>query len=63
MSKGIIVQKYGGTSVADVARIQNAAKRIVSTKKAGYDIVVIVSALGHTTDKLIELAHQITAPS
>ena len=61
MSKGIIVQKYGGTSVADVARIQNAAKRIVSTKKAGYDIVVIVSALGHTTDKLIELAHQITA--
>jgi aspartate kinase len=60
MSKGIIVQKYGGTSVADVARIQNVAKRVVETKRSGYDVVVIVSALGHTTDKLIDLALEIT---
>ncbi|MDP3804103.1 MAG: aspartate kinase, partial [Candidatus Omnitrophota bacterium] len=60
MSKGIIVQKYGGTSVADVGRIENAAKRIVKTKGEGYDVVVVVSALGDTTDKLIELAHKIT---
>ncbi len=61
MSKGLVVQKYGGTSVADVERIQNVAKRVVRTKKEGYDVVVVVSALGDTTDKLIELAHQITA--
>lgn len=61
MSKGIIVQKYGGTSVADIERIQNVAKRVVATKKDGFDVVVIVSALGDSTDKLIELAHQITA--
>ena len=60
MSKGIIVQKYGGTSVADIARIENVAKRIVETKRAGYDVVVIVSALGHTTDKLIDMALKIT---
>ena len=61
MARGIIVQKYGGTSVADVQRIQNVARRVVKTKKAGYDVVVIVSALGDTTDKLIELAKQITS--
>jgi aspartate kinase len=60
VSKGIIVQKYGGTSVADIARIQNVAKRVVETKRSGYDVVVIVSALGHTTDKLIDLALEIT---
>ncbi len=60
MSKGVIVQKYGGTSVADIARIQNVAKRVVETKRSGYDVVVIVSALGHTTDKLIDLALEIT---
>jgi aspartate kinase len=64
MSKKIIVQKYGGTSVADVDRIQNVAKRVVKTKKAGNKVVVIVSALGDTTDNLIELAEKIThAPS
>lgn len=61
MSKGLIVQKYGGTSVADVERIQSVAKRVVKTKRDGYDVVVIVSALGDTTDKLIELAAKITA--
>ena len=64
MAKDIIVQKYGGTSVADVERIQNVARRVVKTKREGYDIAVVVSALGDTTDNLIELAHQITkAPS
>lgn len=57
----IIVQKFGGTSVADVDRIQNVAKRVVGTKRDGCDVVVVVSALGDTTDKLIELAHKITA--
>ncbi len=60
MSKGIIVQKYGGTSVADVERIQNVAKRVVRAKREGYDVVVVVSALGDTTDNLIGLALQIT---
>ncbi|MDO8535421.1 MAG: aspartate kinase [Candidatus Omnitrophota bacterium] len=60
MSKGIIVQKYGGTSVADISRIENVAKRVVETKRSGYDVVVIVSALGHTTDNLIDLALKIT---
>ncbi len=61
MPKGIIVQKYGGTSVAGVGRIENAARRVVRTRREGYDIVVIVSALGDTTDKLIDLAHRITS--
>jgi aspartate kinase len=60
MSKGIIVQKYGGTSVADVDRIKSVARRVVKTRRAGYDIVVVVSALGDTTDNLIELARKIT---
>jgi aspartate kinase len=60
MSKGIIVQKYGGTSVADISRIQNVAKRVVKTAAEGYDVVVVVSALGHTTDELIDMALNIT---
>ena len=64
MSRGIIVQKYGGTSIADVDRIKSVAKRVVKTKRSGYDVVVVVSALGDTTDNLIELAKRITnAPS
>ncbi len=58
--KKIIVQKYGGTSVANPERIKSVAKRVVATKKKGYNVVVVVSALGDTTDKLIELAKQIT---
>ncbi|MFH0764157.1 MAG: aspartate kinase [Candidatus Omnitrophota bacterium] len=61
MSKPILVQKYGGTSVADVERIQNVAKRVVIARRGGYDVVVVVSALGDTTDRLIELAQKITA--
>jgi aspartate kinase len=60
VSKGIIVQKYGGTSVADIARIQNVARRVLEAKRSGFDVVVIVSALGHTTDKLIDMALEIT---
>lgn len=60
MSKGIIVQKYGGTSVTDIGRIESVAKRVANTRRAGYEVVVIVSALGHTTDKLIDLALKIT---
>jgi len=59
MARGIIVQKYGGTSVADAQRIRNVAKRVVKTARDGYDVVVVVSALGDSTDKLIGLAHQI----
>lgn len=61
MQKKLIVQKFGGSSVANVERIQNVAKRVVSYKKKGYGIVVVVSALGDTTDELIELAQKITA--
>jgi len=61
MHKGLIVQKFGGSSVANVERIQNVAKRVVSYRKKGYDLVVVVSALGDTTDELIELASKINA--
>ena len=60
MSKGLIVQKFGGSSVANVERIQNVAKRVAGYKKQGFDVVVVVSALGDTTDELIELANKIT---
>jgi aspartate kinase len=56
----LIVQKYGGSSVANPERIINVAKRVVRYKKEGYDVVVVVSALGDTTDELIELAYKVT---
>jgi aspartate kinase len=59
MSKRLIVQKFGGSSVANMERIQNVAKRVAGYKRKGYDSVVVVSALGDTTDELIELAYQI----
>lgn len=61
MHKGLIVQKFGGSSVANVERIQNVAKRVTEYRKKGYDLVVVVSALGDTTDELIELANKITS--
>lgn len=61
MHKGLIVQKYGGSSVANVERIQNVAQRVASYKNKGYDLVVVVSALGDTTDELIELASRINS--
>jgi aspartate kinase len=57
----LIVQKYGGSSVADAEKIKNIARRIVKTKEAGNQVVVVVSAMGDTTDDLIKLAYQITA--
>ncbi|MCB0909544.1 MAG: aspartate kinase [Nocardioidaceae bacterium] len=57
---GIVVQKYGGSSVADAAGIKRVAQRIVNTKKAGHDVVVVVSAMGDTTDELRDLAEQVT---
>ncbi len=56
----LIVQKYGGSSVADAESIKRVAKRIVETRKAGHDVVVAVSAMGDTTDELIDLAHEVT---
>ena len=57
----VIVQKYGGTSVADAGRIQNVARRIAARQKAGDQLVVVVSAMGDTTDRLLSLAREITA--
>jgi aspartate kinase len=56
----LIVQKYGGSSVSDAESIKRVAKRIVETRKAGNDVVVAVSAMGDTTDELLDLAHAVT---
>ncbi len=56
----LVVQKYGGSSVADAACVKRVAQRIVDTRNAGYDVVVVVSAMGDTTDDLIELARQVS---
>ena len=55
----LVVQKYGGSSVQDAERIKRVAARIVDTKKAGNDVVVVVSAMGDTTDELMDLASQV----
>jgi aspartate kinase len=57
---GIVVQKYGGSSVADAAGVKRVAQRIVNTKKAGHQVVVVVSAMGDTTDELIDLANEVS---
>jgi len=57
---GIVVQKYGGSSVADAVGIKRVAQRIVDAKRAGNDVVVVVSAMGDTTDELIDLAEQVS---
>ncbi|GAB62874.1 MAG: aspartate kinase [Candidatus Jettenia sp.] len=57
---GLIVQKFGGTSVANAERIRAAAKRIIETYKAGNKVIVVVSARGQTTDELIDLAYELT---
>jgi len=56
---GLIVQKYGGSSLADAESIKRVAKRIVETRKAGNEVVVVVSAMGDTTDELLDLAEQV----
>lgn len=55
----LIVQKYGGSSVADAEKIKNVARRIVATRDAGNQVVAVVSAMGDTTDDLVDLAHQV----
>lgn len=56
----LIVQKYGGSSVADAEGVKRVAKRIVETRRAGHDVVVAVSAMGDTTDELLDLAHEVS---
>jgi aspartate kinase len=56
---GLIVQKYGGTSVGDADRIRNVARRVVETAKAGHQVVVVVSAMAGETDELVALAHEL----
>ncbi len=56
----IVVQKYGGSSLADATGIKRVAQRIVATRKSGKDVVVVVSAMGDTTDELRDLAEQVT---
>ena len=56
---GLIVQKFGGTSVADAERIHRAARRAVAAKERGNQVVVVVSAMGDTTDDLVDLAKQV----
>jgi aspartate kinase len=56
----LVVQKYGGSSVANADRIKRVAERIVATKREGNDVVVVVSAMGDTTDELIALANQVS---
>lgn len=57
----LVVQKYGGTSVGDAERISSVARRVVETRKAGNDVVVVVSAMGQTTDDLIALATHVSS--
>jgi aspartate kinase len=57
----IVVQKYGGSSVADVTRIRRVAERVMRTRREGHDVVVVVSAMGDTTDDLLGLAKQVSA--
>jgi aspartate kinase len=56
----LVVQKYGGSSVGDAERIKRVAQRIVDARRAGNDVVVVVSAMGDTTDELLDLAQQVT---
>jgi aspartate kinase len=57
---GLVVQKYGGSSVADADCIKRVAQRVVATRKAGHDVVIVISAMGDTTDELLDLAQQIS---
>jgi aspartate kinase len=57
----IVVQKYGGSSVADVKRLRQVAERIMHTRRQGHDVVVVVSAMGDTTDDLLAMAKKVSA--
>ena len=56
---GIIVQKFGGTSVANAEKIQAAARRAIRAQQEGNQVVMVVSAMGHQTDALMDLAKQV----
>src|SRR5215813_12949299 len=56
----VVVQKYGGSSVADVTRMKKVAERVMKTRAEGHDVVVVVSAMGDTTDELLSLAKQVS---
>ena len=58
--RNIIVQKFGGTSVADTEKIKNVARAVIREKNLGNDVVVVVSAMGHTTDLLVKMAKEIS---
>ncbi len=57
----LLVQKFGGTSLGSIERIQSVAKRIKASKEEGNDLVIVVSAMGHATDELTTLASNITS--
>ncbi|MGD7705205.1 aspartate kinase [Microlunatus sp. Y2014] len=57
---GRVVQKYGGSSVADAESIKRVARRVVATRQEGHEVVVVISAMGDTTDELLDLAYQVT---
>ena len=61
MSKPLIVQKYGGSSLAEPAQIRDVAARVARLRADGYDTIVVVSAMGKTTDQLVELAYRVSA--
>ena len=56
----IIVMKFGGTSVGDTQKIKDVARRLAAAHEAGHRVVGVLSAMGHTTDELIRLAHEIS---
>jgi aspartokinase len=57
----IVVQKYGGSSVADADKLRQVAQRVMNTRQSGHDVVVVVSAMGDTTDDLLALAKKVSA--
>ena len=57
---GLIVQKFGGTSVADTDKIKNVASAVIREKNNGNNVIVVVSAMGHTTDYLVKMANEIS---
>ena len=57
---GLVVMKFGGTSVGDTDKLKRVAARLMTARSAGSKVVAVVSAMGHTTDELMDLAHQIS---
>src|SRR6185503_6400426 len=60
LGMSIIVQKYGGSSVADVGKLRSVAERVMQTARRGHQVVVVVSAMGDTTDELLAMAKQVS---